>query len=194
MKTLFQRMRPVHWAVAALAVAVAVQGAMMIHLFQERSEPAARERGWRTAASHQADPLTPAPGGAWDPFAEMDRMRSEMDQIMQQAFGRMSAWPDPFAGGSVMTFSAPGAAIDIRETDDQYIATVTAPEGEDAEVTAELEGQTLTIAGTQRLGGGGSEVRSRFQRTMTLPGPVEEGSMVSTCDNGVYTITIDKAR
>lgn len=135
----------------------------------------------------------------WDPYQEIERMQHEMDQMFNEAFGRFDRSPDfrhLYKDRSV----APD--IDLKDEGDKYIAMVNLPGTQESDLSVTLENQVLTISGRldyeeQNTDSYGNTIfRERrsgtFNRSVTLPEPVEEGGMQTELDNGVLKITIPK--
>ncbi|MDF3130300.1 Hsp20/alpha crystallin family protein [Kiritimatiellaeota bacterium B1221] len=125
----------------------------------------------------------------WDPFAEMERMQAEMDEMMQRAFQGMGSY------GHISQIE--GITCEMTETADQYQVHVFLPPSEDVDqrkISISLEGRTLTVfleQGASVKGGGAS--RQKFTQSLTLPGPVVEHSeKLKEEKDGSLLITVDK--
>jgi len=133
----------------------------------------------------------------WNPYAEMQHMQNEMERMFKDSFsrfhmktpsGKLSRMPD----------------VDLQEKPDLYIVTMDAPGTDESKMNVKLEGQVLSIslkteqAKDETDDKGGQYIyRERFvgefQRSLTLPGPVNSAKMTTDYHNGVLTITIPKA-
>jgi len=91
--------------------------------------------------------------------------------------------------------------INLQEKTDAYIVTVDLPGIEDSHIDVDLKGQTLTISGSMQSESKEDdsdkiirqERRSgKFQRVLTLPGPVKADEMKSKTEKGVLRIEIPK--
>jgi HSP20 family protein len=110
---------------------------------------------------------------------------------------------DPWADSGRLFGGQMVPAMDMRETDDEYVVELEMPgvKPEDTEVT--LEGRTLVIRGRfgeEREDRGGKErymVRERrtgsFTRAVTLPGAVDSERVSSSFENGELSIVLPKA-
>jgi len=136
-------------------------------------------------------------GRKWDPYAEMQHMQNEMEQMFDESFSRfhmktplgtLSRTPD----------------VDLQEKPDSYIVTVNAPGADESSINVKLEDQILHISiKTEQAKdetdnkNGKYEYRERFvgqfQRALSLPGPANAAKMQTAYRNGVLTITIPKA-
>ena len=148
----------------------------------------------------QADPMTPFNPGQWDPFHEMRQMQERMDAMFNNAFGKMGASPkfSPLMNG----FSAT-PNMDVTENDKEYQVRVDLPGADESKIDVSLEGQQLTVRAERNGETSGKtpgtmlrteRYMGRYERTMTLPKPVLDGSMKSHYDKGVLTITVQKKK
>jgi len=90
-----------------------------------------------------------------------------------------------------------GALIVFR-----FVAHVPVPGVDPAELEMTVMGNTLTLAGERKEfdPAGAAFVWHRnergvgtFQRTIELPGEIDNGTIAATCKNGVLTVTVNKA-
>lgn len=136
-------------------------------------------------------------GRTWNPYAEMQHMQNEMEQMFDDSFSRFHM-KTPL--GSLSTTPD----VDLQEKSDRYIVTVNAPGADESSVDVKLEDQVLRISiKTERAKdetndkNGQYRYRERFvgqfQRALTLPGPANAAKMKTEYHNGVLTITIPKA-
>lgn len=164
-----------------------------------------------SSAAATPAPLRAAPQGTaalddffsddWQPFAEMARMREEMDRLFDDSFDRFrllpgfdDAWLDAGTG-------LQGDAT-IREVDGNYVVDLEIPGADEATLDITLENGLLSISGSreevdeQRDANGNvvrrSQSTSRFQRAFSLPGEVDESGMKTKFNDGVLTITVPK--
>jgi HSP20 family protein len=129
----------------------------------------------------------PAPAERWDPFAEMDRLRSQLDDVIT-SFRR---WPSLI--GDAFTPLA-----DLEETDDAYLVEIELPGIRPGDVDIELAGRRLTVAGErkekERVGilRRRERIVGRFRYEVTLPGAIVEDDVRADMDHGVLTVRIPK--
>jgi HSP20 family protein len=129
----------------------------------------------------------------------MEQMRQEMVRLFNQS----SQW---FQGGprygNLATTVTASPNFDMSEEKDRYVIKADMPGSDQSDVNVKFENQTLTVSGKRdqtlpRQKNGHilrqERVSGAFQRTMTLPGPVDEAGMKTKYENGVLTITIPKA-
>ena len=137
--------------------------------------------------------------GEWDPFVEMQRMRTDIDKLFSASFGRFGMSQKYRDLVRAPEFSP---RIDVQENPDSYVVTVDLPGVKDGEIAVNVEGRNLTISGKRdgmvsAKDDKGKVVREElfswsFSRTLTLPGDVDPKTMKAAHDNGVFTITLPK--
>ena len=147
-----------------------------------------------------------------DPWIEMRRMENEMrrrqwhmEREMERMEREMRAQPDNRWGSNSSSieihesFSSPRIAIDEDET--SYIVTAQIPGADEKTIEVEQRGNRLRIAAMRQVEkretSEGRRMQasfsSRYQRILTLPGPVSEGGMKTDFNDEVLTIRIPKA-
>ncbi|MDT8283105.1 MAG: Hsp20 family protein [Gammaproteobacteria bacterium] len=140
----------------------------------------------------------------WNPDEEIQRMQRQMDRIFNHRYNNPRYnRPDnrqDFHYSFRQNISVP--EMDMREDQNRYIVQLNIPGAEQKDISINLEGQRLTVTGTQeykkqnRDASGQiifSERRSgRFQRSITLAQPVDKKGMQTRIDNGVLQIMIPK--
>jgi HSP20 family protein len=136
----------------------------------------------------------------WDPFAEMERMRQEMDRVMGRSGSRMSVAPQI---GGISRMITPLRRTHIENRGDTYVVRASLPGVKESNVEVTVENQLLTICVKQEQNIQGAEgaTRSGQQRTSecmrerwTLPEPVDSANVKTTFDNGILTVIIPKSR
>ena len=136
----------------------------------------------------------------WDPYQEIERMQRQMDRAFNNPYHPYKR-PD-FRHHFRQDMSTP--RMDVREDKNQYTVFVNVPGTDAKTLSVDLDRQRLTVRGKQgyekqdRDESGRiifSERRSgRFQRSITLPEPVEQKGMQTQINNGVLTIIIPKMK
>jgi len=134
-----------------------------------------------------------------NPYEEIERMQKEMDRMMKNAFNQFNQQTNfqPLYHDNFAT-----QKMDVKEDNKQYIVTVNLPDGDEKNVTVNINGTILTIKEKQLFEKKDSdnmgntvfeEHRSgTFMRSINLPGPVKQAGMKTNIKNGVLTITIPK--
>lgn len=135
----------------------------------------------------------------WNPYEEIQRMQRDMDRMFNNAFNRFNASPD---FQHLFSESITTPEMDVQEDNDKYTVIVNLPGSSKEDVSVNLNGQTLTIKGKQKIerldkdSQGNIIFQERrsgsFQRSITLPDPVKQAGMKTKIDNGVLTVTIPK--
>jgi HSP20 family protein len=129
----------------------------------------------------------------WDPFRETVSLRDAMNSLLQESFVRPSGVSSP-TGYSAMP-------LDLSESENEFVVTAALPgvKPEDVQITA--QGDTLTIRGESKAQeekkGEQWHVRERrfgsFQRTVTLPTPIDSNSAQAHFEHGILTLTLPKS-
>jgi HSP20 family protein len=133
----------------------------------------------------------------WNPYAEIQHMQNEMEQMFDDSFSR-------FHMKTPLGSLSKTPDVDLKEKSDRYIVTVNAPGADESSIDVKLEDQVLRISiKTEHAQdetddkNGKYQYRERFvgqfQRALTLPGPANAAKMTTEYHNGVLTITIPKA-
>jgi len=133
----------------------------------------------------------------WNPYAEIQHMQNEMEQMFDDSFSR-------FHMKTPLGSLSKTPDVDLKEKSDRYIVTVNAPGADESSIDVKLEDQVLRISiKTEHAKdetddkNGKYQYRERFvgqfQRALTLPGPANATKMTTEYHNGVLTITIPKA-
>lgn len=115
-----------------------------------------------------------------------------------------SRWFDNFFGSNVSPYSGMedcflSPAIDIDETDNEYVVCADLPGIKPEDISVDCSGNTLTISAERKYESGGkkSDRRERFygtyQRSFTLPQGVNSEQIEASYDNGVLDIHIPKS-
>ena len=136
-------------------------------------------------------------GRTWNPYAEMQYMQKEMEQMFEDSFSRFHM-KTPIGGLSATP------DVDLQEKPDRYIVTVNAPGADESSIDVKLEDKVLRISiktehEQDETDDKNGQYRYRerfigqFQRALTLPGPANAAKMESAYRNGVLTIMIPKA-
>jgi len=127
----------------------------------------------------------------WEPVRELSSLQQEMNRLFNGFFDA----PRATNGGSRFL-----PAMDLVETDDQFILRADLPGLREEDVKIELEDNVLTISGERK-----SEQEERkegyyrlersfgnFTRTLTLPEGVAAEGITATFDRGVLEVKIAK--
>lgn len=112
-------------------------------------------------------------------------------RVMDDLFNRLWA----MTGLSRVTGFTP--ALDVRETEDEYVVLVDLPGVKQQDVSIELEDQILTVSGTRvpvEVGEAQHVERpyGSFMRTLTLPKGVDSEAIAASYADGVLELRIRK--
>jgi len=130
----------------------------------------------------------------WDPFREAISLRDAMNSLFQESFIRPGSM---LAQGGPLTIP-----MDVAETEDEYVIKATVPGVKPEDVQVMIQGDTLMIRGESGDGeeeskGGRWHLRERwrgaFQRSVTLPTPVDPDKAQSHYEHGTLTLTLPKS-
>jgi len=130
----------------------------------------------------------------WDPMTEMQNMRSLMDRLFEQSFGRIPMFRE--SGEEI----ALGLSLDVYETGNEYVVKAELPGVDPKDVDISIEDDVLTIKGEFQKKEEVSEDQylrrelryGRFQRSLRLPPTVEPEKAQAQFENGMLKLTIPK--
>ena len=130
----------------------------------------------------------------WDPATEFTTMRSLMDRLFDQSFGRLPA----IRGGEDLGPSSLG--LDVIETGDKFIVKAAVPGVEPKDVEISVEDDILTIKGEFQQKDETSEDNflrrelryGSFQRTLRLPPAVDAEHAEAQFEHGMLKLTLPK--
>jgi HSP20 family protein len=130
----------------------------------------------------------------WDPFRELDGIQARLNRM----FGER-----PFRGieGENLPFAAWAPAVDIQETDTEYVIKADLPEVKKDDVKVELEDGVLTVEGErkQEKEQKGKKFHKiereygRFVRRFALPTEVDAAKLSAEFKDGVLNVHLPKS-
>jgi len=129
----------------------------------------------------------------WDPFREAVSLRDAMNSLLQESFVRPGGMPAQ-AGYSTMP-------LDVSETENEFVVKAALPGVKPEDVQITVQGDTLTIRGESKAEeekkGEQWHLRERrfgsFQRSVSLPTPVNSDAAQAHFEHGVLTLTLPKS-
>ena len=129
----------------------------------------------------------------WEPVRELGTIQNEMNRLFNSFFDT----PNP-ANGQTLRRWVP--AMDLVETETDFILKADLPGMAESDVHIELEDNVLTISGDrkaeheERKAGYYRVERSfgSFRRSLTLPEGIDPESVKATFRNGVLEVTVPK--
>jgi HSP20 family protein len=129
----------------------------------------------------------------WEPFRELSTLQSEMNRLFNSVFDN-----PPGNGGSIARRWMP--AMDLVETEDDFVLRADLPGLGEDDVKIEFEDGTLTISGERK-----AEHESKnegyyrveraygsFTRSLTLPQGVDPERVSASFDRGVLEVRVPK--
>lgn len=127
----------------------------------------------------------------WDPMRDIGALRDAMNSVLEDSFAR------PRAG---MTAMISGIAVDLKETEETYIVETVLPGIKPEHVDISILNDTLRIkAESTDEGEQEGEVwlirerrHGRFERSLTLPAPVNADAASADFENGILRIVLPK--
>jgi HSP20 family protein len=197
------------WAlVALLVVALAVQSYYLYETNRQIRNAIAQNNGipgmmapgavpgMQAPSSTTATPLIPQ---TWNPSAEMAALRQHMDELFNSTLAHFQSSPQAASQAAELPVNP---AINLSESKDHYTVTMRVPSSEASNVNVTTQGQALKVTGEHKVQkqnkepGGQVEqeaISTAFQDTVQLPGPVAANSVHTDYQNGMLTITVQKA-
>ena len=129
----------------------------------------------------------------WEPLRELEQVSERMRRMLDETFGGFS-WP---------AFSQEQGGfrphVDIEETDEAYVVEAELPGVKREDVSIELVGNELTIAGEikerERKGVLRRQMRrtGRFYYQVSLPSQVDTETIEASLSEGVLTVRVPKS-
>jgi HSP20 family protein len=130
----------------------------------------------------------------WEPFRELNTLQSEMNRLFNSAFDTPTG---PGNGGAGRRWMP---AMDLVETQDDFVLRADLPGMTEDDVKIEFEDGTLTISGERK-----SEHETKnegyyrveraygsFSRSLTLPQGVDPERVSASFDKGVLEVRVPK--
>jgi len=130
----------------------------------------------------------------WNPFRELEDMQGRLNRLFGESpFSRM--------GENGMAFSGWSPAVDVQETDKEYLIKADLPDVKKEDVKVELLDGTLTIEGErqQEKEEKGKKFHKiereygKFLRRFGLPSEVDASKVQAEFKNGVLNVHLPKS-
>jgi HSP20 family protein len=128
-------------------------------------------------------------GTYWNPWREMNRLRGDLDQLINHQWA-------PLARGTVAF-----PPVNVWENEKGLVLTAEIPGLDAAQLDVSLENDSLTIAGA-RAGSGAANTEEEyvrrerwfepFKRTIELPFEVDSEKCDATYEKGVLTVRLER--
>jgi HSP20 family protein len=131
----------------------------------------------------------------WQPIGELNTIQNEMNRLFDTLFD------SPHRGnGNATAMQRWVPAMDLAETDDEFILRADLPGLSDGDVSIELDDNVLTVSGERKAE---HEERAQgyyrverasgtFSRALTLPEGIDPGSIQANFERGVLEVRIPK--
>jgi HSP20 family protein len=131
----------------------------------------------------------------WDPFRELEEMSTRLNRLFNQPVGRRLVEDE----GSLMAEWAP--AVDVQETDSEYLIKADLPEVKKEDVRVELQDGMLCLRGErkQEKEEKGKKFHrierayGQFERRLALPSEVDAQKVSAEFKDGVLRVHLPKS-
>ena len=129
----------------------------------------------------------------WDPFRELDELRTRMEQLMHSAF------PFPGSGFPQAEAGMWAPLADVEDTEDAYLMELEVPGVDKDRITVEVADGELDIHGEikekERTGVLRRQARhvGEFDYRTNLPPNADTENITAELANGVLTVRVPKA-
>jgi HSP20 family protein len=127
----------------------------------------------------------------WEPFRELSSLQTEMNRLFNAAFDA------PPGNGGARRWTP---AMDLVETDEDFVLRADLPGMTESDVNIELEDNVLTVSGERK-----AEHEERregfyrverafgsFARSLTLPRGIDADAVAASFNNGVLEVRVPK--
>ncbi|HZM04413.1 MAG TPA: Hsp20/alpha crystallin family protein [Candidatus Saccharimonadales bacterium] len=133
----------------------------------------------------------------WHPLRRVANLHEELNSLFSQALGNpLRTSPDDFAASNDGWLPA----LDLYAEKDHLVVRVELPGLKKEDIEISLQNGFLTVSGERKrddkreIATARSErVLGRFQRTVSLPAPVEADKIQATYTDGILTVTLPKS-
>ncbi len=129
----------------------------------------------------------------WDPLRDLLSVQERVNRLFEGAFD------DRAGAAELMQAGVWSPAVDIGETDEEFIVTAEVPEMKQSEIDIEVKGNTLIMSGERRPRRASMEgyhrierAYGRFQRSFPLPGLVDQERITATLRDGILKVVLPK--
>jgi HSP20 family protein len=130
----------------------------------------------------------------WNPFRELDEIQARLNRWIGEPLAR-------HAGDEGLYFSSWSPAVDIQETEQEYLIKADLPEVKKEDVKVELLDGALTIEGERKLEKEEKGKRfhkvereyGKFVRRFGVPNEVDAGKVQAEFKDGVLNVHLPKS-
>jgi HSP20 family protein len=128
----------------------------------------------------------------WPGFGRLSTLREEIDRLFEEPLAELARTSNLFSGWT--------PAIDMHETKDHFVVRVELPGMKREDIEVSLHEGSLSISGERKRESKheGAEIYraerffGRFQRTISLPTPVQAEKVKAQYKDGVLAIELPK--
>lgn len=129
----------------------------------------------------------------WTPFDRLSSLRDEIDRLFDIS--------TPGVGRNAGLFSGWAPAMDVHQDKDHVFVKCELPGMKKEKIDIQLHDGTLTVSGerkneTEQTEGQWSRSErffGKFQRSVSLPTPVDSANVKASYKDGILTVTLPKA-
>ncbi len=129
----------------------------------------------------------------WEPFRELSSLQTEMNRLFNAAF----EGPGAAGNGGARRWTP---AMDLLETDEQFVLRADLPGMSESDVHIELEDNVLTVSGERRAEHEDKRegfyrmerAHGTFSRSLTLPKGIDPEAVTASFDRGVLEVRVPK--
>ena len=130
----------------------------------------------------------------WEPFRELSSLQTEMNRLFNTAFGDL---PNGGTGAAARRWMP---AMDLLETNEDFVLRADLPGMTESDVNIELEDNVLTVSGERKAEREDKRegfyrmerAFGSFSRSLTLPKGVDPEAVSASFDQGVLEVRIPK--
>jgi HSP20 family protein len=130
----------------------------------------------------------------WDAARELDTLQNEMNRLFSSFFDT------PTTGNGASAGRRWVPAMDLVETDENFLLKADLPGMTEGDVAIEVERNVLTISGERKVETEAKKdgyyrierASGKFARSLTLPEGVDAEAVTASFDNGVLEVRIPK--
>jgi HSP20 family protein len=179
----------------ALLLFVLGMQAFMFYRFHEQLEQRFALEENLNQSSHEGSNTWIQASNNWNPYDELFQMRNQVQQLFNDSISR-------FNKNSTAHSFTQMPAIDLKDEQDRYVVTADVPGANESSLNVALKDRQLSISiKTESVNektddNNKYERRERFsgefQRSITLPGDVNQDGMKTEYNKGVLTIILPK--
>lgn len=128
------------------------------------------------------------------PFRHLSNLRDEIDRLFDSPLNALTSSSQQFLSGWI-------PAIDLHENDNEFVLRAELPGMKREDIDVSLHGDMVTLAGERKEENGFKDSETyrserflgRFQRSFTLPCPVDGAKVKAGYKDGILTVTLPKA-